>query len=288
MNRILRRLRYASRVLTGQVSAGRAATIFPDDVFLVSYPKSGNTWVRFLIANLVHQDQPVTFLNIESCLPSIYIFPDRKLRRLPRPRILKSHECFVPRYPSVIYVVRDPRDVAISYYYYNIKKKLLSQDWLLEQYIPLFIADEVDMRSGPWGDHVMSWVSMRGNHERFLLLRYEDMIANTEAELVRVADFLGLRTTPLSVARAVEASSAKNLRKMEQTQSDQWVFTRGMRKDIPFIRAATSGGWRSNLSPGAVMQIEAAWGKTMQALGYPLSRSLTAESLVPAISKCVP
>ena len=288
MNRILRRLRHASRVLTGQGSAGRGATIFPDDVFLVSYPKSGNTWVRFLIANLVHQDQPVTFLNIESCLPSIYILPDRKLRKVSRPRILKSHECFVPRYPSVIYIARDPRDVAVSYYYYNLKKRLLPQDCTLEQYIPLFIADELDMRSGPWGDHVMSWMSMRRDHPRFLLLRYEDMIVDTEAELARVAEFLALRTTPLRIRRAVELGSAKNMRSLEEKQSGQWVFTKGMRKDIPFVRAATAGGWRSNLSPCAVEQIETALGKAMQTLGYTLSRSLPAASLVSETSKCVP
>ena len=69
------------RVLTGRITAGRAATIFPDDVYLVSYPKSGNTWLRFLIANLIHPQEEVNFLNIESVLPSIYILPDRELRK---------------------------------------------------------------------------------------------------------------------------------------------------------------------------------------------------------------
>lgn len=274
MKKILKSLTHASQVLRGQVSAGRGATIFPDDVFLVSYPKSGNTWVRFLIANLVHPNAPVTFLNIESVVPSIYILPDRELRKFSRPRILKSHECFVPRYERVIYIVRDPRDVAVSYYYYNLKKRLLPPGCTLDQYIPRFLADDLDMRSGPWGDHVLSWVRMQDSVEKFLLLRYEDMIAHPDTELDRVADFLNLKSDSTGVRRAIDLSSAKNMRRMEEKQSDDWVFTKGMRKDIPFIRSATSGDWRSSLSIGAVAQIERAWGTAMQAVGYKLSKDL--------------
>ncbi len=268
MGKLVRALTEASAVLLGKKAPGRNQTVFPDDIFLVSYPKSGNTWVRFLVANLVHTKEPVTFLNIESIVPSIYILPDRKLRELPRPRIIKSHECFMPRYRSVIYIVRDPRDVAVSYYYYNLKKRLLSADCTLDQYIPLFIADDLDMKSGPWGDHVLSWVRMQDTLERFLLLRYEDINADPIAELARVADFLNLSSDSREVRRAVELSSAKHMRGMEEKQSDSWIFTKGMRKDIPFIRSATSGGWRSNLSPAAVAQIENAWGPAMQGVGY--------------------
>src|SRR5438874_11935634 len=134
MGKIVQTVLQAKRVLLGQVNAGRAATVYPDDVFLVSYPKSGNTWVRFLIANLI-SDIPVTFLNIEQRIPSIYILPDRALRAMPKPRVLKSHECFVPRYRNVIYIVRDPRDVAVSYYHYNLKKRVLPPDCSLDENI---------------------------------------------------------------------------------------------------------------------------------------------------------
>ena len=43
------------------------------------------------------------------------------MRRLPRPRILKSHECFQPQYPRIIYIVRDPRDICVSFYHPNLK-----------------------------------------------------------------------------------------------------------------------------------------------------------------------
>src|SRR6202162_6740160 len=94
LNRALRVLSTAGRVLTSKQLAGRNVTVFDDDVFVTSYPRSGNTWTRFLIGNLIYQDDPITFRNIESRIPEIYFNPDHVMRRLPRPRILKSHDSF--------------------------------------------------------------------------------------------------------------------------------------------------------------------------------------------------
>src|SRR5215470_5689419 len=136
VQRALRAFAQAGRVLTGRQPAGRGVTIFPDDVFLVSYPRSGNTWTRFLLGNLIYQHEPVTFSNVESRIPEIYFNPDRAMRRLPRPRILKSHECFQPQYRRVIYIVRDPRDVAVSYYHHNVKARNIPDNYAMNSFIP--------------------------------------------------------------------------------------------------------------------------------------------------------
>src|ERR1039458_2642310 len=270
-------LAQAGRVLTGRQIAGRGLTVFPDDVFLVSYPRSGNTWTRFLIGNLVHQDEPVTFTNVESRIPEIYLFPDRVLRRLPHPRMLKSHECFDPRYKRIIYIVRDPRDVAISYYHYAIKLRWIDQDYPIEKFVPRFVAAEVDVRAmwaASWSDHVMSWVSMRNGSDGFLLLRYEDMIQNTEHELSRVACFLNFKPTTERLTRAVQLSSADHMRDLEKKGAHEWQLTKRTRVDKPFVRTAAPGDWRASLSSAAVAEIEEAWGPAMQTFGYTLSKDL--------------
>lgn len=94
------RVRTAMDKALGRTPAGRGLTVFPNDIFLVSYFRSGSTWSRFLFGNLIHK-QAVTFTNMKRLVPIIYELPDRKLRGLPR--ILKSHECFDPRYPRVIH-----------------------------------------------------------------------------------------------------------------------------------------------------------------------------------------
>lgn len=268
MQTLRRKLGRAARIVLNRGRAGRNATVFPDDAFLVSYPKSGNTWLRFLTANLVRPDPPVTFADIESVVPSIYVNTDSELRAFARPRILKSHEAFFPKYRRVAYIVRDPRDVAVSYYYYLIKYRQLGDGYPWADYTPRFLRDDFEDFYAPWGDHVQSWLAMRETRDAFLLLRYEDLAQNPERELAKVAEFLNLAATNESVARAVSLSTADRMRALEKKESRDWVSTKHSRQDIPFIRAAKSGEWHSALPEEAVRAIEAAWGGVMRLLGY--------------------
>lgn len=274
----------AGRVLTGRQVAGRGVTVFPDDVFLVSYPRSGNTWTRFLLGNLIDQNQPVTFSNIESRIPEIYFNPDRWLRRLPRPRMLKSHESFQPHYPRVIYIVRDPRDVAVSFYHHNVKARNIPDDYPMVQFVPRFIAGEFDPKFGSWRDNVLSWTVLRKDDPGFLLLRYEDMKRDTAGVLADVVAFLDrssfrkIDSNPEALRRTIELSSAENMRALEKQEASSWVLTKGTRSDKPFVRSATSGGWKTQLAPESVEAIESAWGGLMQELGYDLVSTRTAVS----------
>lgn len=272
MRWLLRRFARSARVLLDRERVGRGLTVWPDDIFLVSYPKSGNTWLRFLIANLVYPQDPATFANLESKVPSIYVNHDRKLRRLPRPRILKSHESFVARYERVIYVLRDPRDVCVSYYHYLVKYRELPQGYPMKQFVPRFIADEFE-HYGAWGDHVLSWLAMRGGGSNFLLLRYEDLLDDPELELAKIAHFLKIDATYPKLVRAVQLSSADRMRRLEKLQSHKWISTKRSRQDMPFVRSATAGEWKSALSEDLAFEIEKAWGPIMHALGYEVHAS---------------
>jgi hypothetical protein len=99
---------------------GRRINVFPDDVFLVSYPKSGNTWLRFLLANLIHPEKNPDFTNLNHLLPDLGGGRKRDFERMRRPRIMKSQEYFDHRYPRIIYWARDPRDVVLAEYYFEM------------------------------------------------------------------------------------------------------------------------------------------------------------------------
>jgi len=277
LERVLGAVAQAGRVLTGRQLAGRGVTVYPDDVFLVSYPRSGNTWARFLLGNLLYPDAPVTFSNIETRIPEIYFNRDRMLRALPRPRMLKSHESFQPHYPHVIYIVRDPRDVAISFYHHNVKARNIQDDYPMTSFVPRFIAGEFDQKFGSWRDNVLSWVSLRGENPNFMMLRYEEMKRDTGAALLQVVAFLEhcsfrkIDSRPEALQRAIGLSSPERMRTLEKEEAASWVLTKSTRSDKPFVRTAKAGGWKSQLAPESVEAIESAWGELMQSLGYELS-----------------
>jgi hypothetical protein len=309
MGETLNKVLYAVNYVLGRDIAGRAFHVLPDDIFLVSYPKSGNTWTRFLLGNLLNPDEAITFANVERKVPDIYARSRKALAKMPHPRVIKSHECFDPRYRRVVYIVRDPRDVALSAYHYDRKGKNIPDGFPIDTYVTtrfmktdeyfgswgehagswmvnsknIFqisrLKDEFLGTVGSWGENAMSWLGARGHDREFLLVRYEDLLEDTQREMTRVSEFLGLRGSQDRIARAIELSTADSMRKLENQDSNTWVTTRESRKDIPFVRAATSGQWKQGLPSASVLEIESAWGPVMQLLGYPLSSELRSETL---------
>jgi hypothetical protein len=262
----------AKRAL-GIDKANRDIAVYPDDTFLVSYPRSGNTWTRFLVANLIYPGHSVNFTNIEKLFPDAALCSSRALKRTPRPRMIKTHQYFDPRYPKVIYIVRDPRDVVLSYYAFQRRYRQIEDAYPMERYVDDFVSGKlVSAGWGTWAENVASWIFTRQHRRNFLLLRYEDMHADTLREIARVAEFMGIQPDPALLQRAIELSSAKRMRQLEQAASKDWAGNRNCREDIPFIGSASAGDWR-NAPADCVRLIETAWGPLMKALGYQLSTS---------------
>lgn len=259
------------KYLLGRDIAGRELAVYPDDTFIVSYPRSGNTWTRFLIANLTHPDEPATFANIERLVPDSEAQSSRYLKSIPRPRLIKSHQYFDHRFKKVIYIVRDPRDVALSYYDFQRKYRQIEDGYPLSQSVNDFVGGRLSSADwGTWGENVGSWLATRHKQAGFLLLRYEDMLVDTERELAKIAVFLGIEPSRPLLAQAINLSSAERMRGLEKIQGSEWVTTKNKRSDIPFIRTASSGGWKNLLPPDAITAIESAWGPLMTTLGYEL------------------
>jgi hypothetical protein len=276
---VLYGFRLITSYLLGTDIAGRNLKVYPDDTFIASYPRSGNTWTRFLIANLIHPQQPVTFANIETIIPDATALSSRELKRVPRPRLIKTHEYFEPRYRKVIYLVRDPRDVVLSLYNFRRKYRSVDDSYPLEQYVAeRFIPGDLDVS---WGEHVGSWLGTRMNHPGFLLVRYEDLLQDPTRELNRLAGFLAVAANAEALAQAIERSSANRLRRLEKVEHEAWVTTKGKRADVPFIADAVAGTWKQKLPESSVALIESAWGHLMNSLGYETSapRSTSARAI---------
>ncbi len=260
------RIKRAIKSLFNLMPAGRNLSVFEDDVYIVSYPKSGNTWTRFLIANLIYgKNHDVDFKNIEKLVPDIYQNNDDQLLKCKRPRYLKSHEYYDPRYRKIIYIVRDPRDVLVSNYYFLIKTGRINQTKKIEEFASDFIYGTYNPY-GNWSENAASWVSLK--KKDILVLKYEDMILETERSLLNIVDYLELNMTNEHIYATVKNSTFEKMKYLESRQSDEWKPLKGTRKDIPFMRKGKSGEWRGELSDDIVERIKNEWGDEMKMFGY--------------------
>lgn len=246
----------------------RLIKTFDDDIWIVSYPKSGNTWVRFLVGNLVDPSTPITWENLESRVPDFYKHSASTLKTYSRPRLIKSHEPYHPRYRNVIYIVRDPRAVIVSYYHHLRRHSVIDDLTPISALVDRFLQGSL-IQYGAWSTHVTGWMSASPRRHRLLLLRYESLSGDSEAECRRIRDFLRLDRDDGAIRACVEASSATRMRELESSPlNQQRVKTAGKRQDIPFVRSASVDSWRHELPSEAADRIRNALKDVMAKLDY--------------------
>lgn len=204
----------------------------PDDVFIASYPKSGNTWMRFIVASLQHRDDSINFTNIHLYSPEVGKSCTAALKAV-SPRLIKTHGLFNPSLPKVIYLVRDGRDVYVSYYYYL--KNSLPSDMSFREFLR-----DWPLPFGRWSDHVLSWLD-NFNGGSMLVIRYEELHEHAQACVRRVADFMGLHVDDESIEEAVGKTTFLRMKEAERT------FGRGAKKTGPeiFMRKGVVGDWQN-------------------------------------------
>jgi len=247
--------------------AARGLTVLPTDLFLVSYPRSGNTWLRFLLANALRPDSTATFADFGEIVPDVYDETDAQLLRRPSPRVLKSHEPYDERYRRVLYVVRHPADVAVSYYHYMIKMRQIPPGYDITRFVESFVRGRLD-DFGTWGEHVTGWLDARGADADFVFLRYEDVLEAPADALRAALELLRAEVDDEVVEQAVERSSADELRRLERETATALRTFRGSRLEDPFIRNARAGTAAEELAPDLIARIEGAWPEALVRAGY--------------------
>jgi|SRR5579872_154641 len=278
---MLTRIAYVLNYTLSRDIAGRTVAKFPDDTFLVAYPGSGGQWLRRLIANAMDPEHPVTDANIVQRVPDLYHMSRRRFNSMARPRVIFSHECFdTDCHGRVVYLVRDPRDVAVSIYEQGCKHGDATASLTIEQFVSTaFMATEqhqggwaedfsgaIKQNDGfmylsrlkeeflgtpaSWGENVMSWLGAHeGNSEGLLTVRYEDLFERPESVLATISGFLDFRFSGEKIRTAVDRSRAS------QTS------------DCP----PQPRQWAKALPSSSVKLIETAWGELMVLLGYSVS-----------------
>lgn len=195
--------------------------------FLVSFPKSGNTWVNFTIANMYNQFTgrfpEIDFYNIHDINPEIKPgdteYKEPLFKELPR--VFMTHSPYKEEFENAVLVIRNPWDVIYSYYHY------LNGERLRNFSLPEVIDHE---KHGICSlvEHNESFIR---NCKNLLVITYENMHAQPIKEAWKIADFLRLDIDEDKIKAAVRQSSFKSMRKVEVKKGRKYgtpgfLFTR--------------------------------------------------------------
>jgi hypothetical protein len=279
--------------------------------WLASYPKSGNTWVRMLLSAyrnngyidindsaVYHGDSVEYFYQVVAPLQLSALGGNAKFLLRPaallhqivsnpyRPLIMKTHNCnavldklvtlFPPELTArAIYVVRDPRDLVSSVAAHMGKTEEEAVAFMNETGAAIGDNENRPIPSmlHTWSSHVQSWTT----EEAFpvLLVRYEDLIADSITEFIKILEFLEYEVDQDRAIKSVEACELAKLR----TQEDESSF-REKSKNTPRFFNKGGSRWQNELDSGFVRQIEADHGEMMTTMGYELTTSPKLEVVV--------
>ena len=268
--------------------------------WLASYPKSGNTWLRAFLANYVFNlDQPVPINQIgklgigdANSLAHARAVQRRFNPANPRDTLkarkemldiidsngadlnfVKTHNQndkamgvdLIPRHQTrgAIYIVRDPRDMAVSYASHHG----MTLDEVIARLNRKDNATAGNKRNvhqflGTWSDHVKSWTEERSFP--VCTLRYEDMLADPETAFTAAIKQTGIPLEEERLKKAIRFSSFDELR----SQEDQNGFVENSEHQDSFFRSGKSGGWRDVLTPEQVETLQTDHERYMRRFGY--------------------
>jgi len=239
----------------------------PEDVFIASYPRSGSTWLRFLLLELLTRDT-AGFDSVNHLIPDV-----GRHRGIPAllpagGRLIKTHEAYRKVYQRAVYIVRDVRDVVLSEFDYESARARISEDF--ETFLMLSLRSNVN-GYGSWQEHVLSWSSSPlAATDSLLMIKFEDLRARTEETLAAVTQFLGVEVDGAAIRAAITNNSVHRMREKEDRTSDIDGYSpaRANGDGTRFIRNGSIGGWRARLSGDQVRLIEQYAGFGLARLGY--------------------
>lgn len=273
--------------------------------WLASYPKSGNTWMRLLLAAYYNEKDDLLDINtagvtngiassrrrfdeilgvdsadltqgeVACLLPHVF----EEMTRFHRaPQWIKVHDAqammddgrwlFPPSASrKAIYLVRNPLDVAVSRAFHDGHEDMAkSIDKLCDLDAAIGGGGKQQLRQwlGDWSHHFKSWVDQIAIP--VLVVKYEDMLADTAGELARVISFVFPRDV-IDLARIENAVTQTAFGRLQTIEASE-----GFREKTPrqksFFRQGKAGEWRDHLSPEQVDRIIHCHGKVMRRCGY--------------------
>jgi hypothetical protein len=276
-------------------------------IWLASYPKSGNTWLRSIISSLINtddgnfnfrlldriplfpmrkhlQDFTKNFNNFEE-VQKYWIFAQEKINLNNKINFFKTHQlnCNINNYEftnknntaGAIYIVRDPRNLITSISNHYDKNIQESKKFL---FTPRLIGTEPAENNvinliGSWNEHYKFWTKSDLFKNKILLIKYEDLILDIEKQIEKIVAFLNryisVPTNKNKIKKIIETTSFGNLQKMEENENfKEGVYDNTKSKKVKFFFRGPENNWKVSLAEEDIIEIETKFYLEMKELGY--------------------
>jgi hypothetical protein len=272
-------------------------------IWLTSYPKSGNTWMRAFLTSLLKEENDNTINNLLApivsqrsiiedflMLETSELTNDEVEKYLPYalksfadeqdtvPYYMKVHDAYtltsenIPLFPAdisigAIYIVRNPLDVVPSFAHHN-SDTIEYTISVLKNSRSCF-CDNVKTIKTQLRQKLLSWSGhvlswVEQEDMPVLLVRYEDMFTRPLETFREVVQFSGINATDEMILAAIKNVSFENLK----TQEQEFGFTNKRPGTKSFFRKGKIGSWRESLTSEQAAEVIAEHKMVMDRLGY--------------------
>nr|XP_046255845.1 sulfotransferase family 2, cytosolic sulfotransferase 3 isoform X1 [Scatophagus argus] len=233
----------------------REFTFKGDDVVAVTYPKSGTIWMQEILP-LVLNGGDLTPIQTIPNWDRVPWLEEKRLAvvvdQLTSPRAMVTHFPYNLMPPSfhaskakVIYVMRNPKDVLVSSYYFHQMAGFLHDPGTFDEFMASFLEGRVLF--GKWTDHVKSWRQTELG-DRIMYITYEEMVQDLPAALRRMSDFLGRNLSEEVIQKIAQQCSFRSM-KVNNMSNFSLVPKELMDSDkTPFLRKGVVGDWKNHFT----------------------------------------
>lgn len=256
-------------------------TFQDEDVTAVVYPKSGTVWMQEILP-LVLNGGDLTPIQTVPNWDRVPWLEEKRLAlvvdKLKSPRGLVTHFPYHLMPPSfhsskakAIYVMRNPKDIVVSSYYFHKMAEFLEPPGTFDEFMEKFLKGKVLF--GKWTDHVKSWRGADLGH-RIMYITYEEMVQDLPAAIRRISDFLGRKLSEEAIQKIAEHCSFRSM-KNNNMSNFSLVPKKYMNSDTsPFLRKGVAGDWKNHFSPEQLARLTSVIRKELEGESFSLPWSL--------------
>jgi len=246
----------------------------PEDVFIVSYPKSGTTWLAQIIREIAKPAMPEGVSEeqiIGGTVPFFESVNPAHLEGYPSPRYICTHlpYAMMPRDSQhkvkYLFVARNPRDVAVSFFHWMRVLDKIDWDGSWDEYIGYFINGNVPY--GSYFDHILGWWEHKED-EHLLFMKYEDMKKDLLSHVKKIAGFIGQNLSSQEAERVAEACSFSSMKADPKTNYDRYrdkIYKKG--STFSFMRKGVVGDWKNYFSDEQLAEFDKLYASRLEGTG---------------------